>query len=72
MSEWQPIETAPTDGAPFIARDNRDGAEYAAVVRFEPRRHSGGVDRFPIVDMAEGQRYASAFFNGWLPLPAIK
>lgn len=72
MSEWQPIETAPTDGT--------------KVLIYQPsRRHAGGATWTSFTSEAEiyvcqcvrgmwfeasGEEYARFFPTHWMPLPA--
>lgn len=75
MSEWRPIETAPTDGTEFLAYDAKAGkmdVAYAASIKMD------GGDFFRVYAVqSDGEYgpsddefgYASNSITHWMPLP---
>jgi len=72
MREWQPIETAPTDGTRFLAYRSGDDPEDIGVVSIIHRHDPGGALRNPkhnyetwVTDFGS----PSTQPTHWMPLP---
>lgn len=71
MSEWQPIETAPRDGTPFLAWDAGDTFQAGCVcfAEFWDADDEGNEAEFVIISNANGECNEPPEFTHWMPLP---
>ena len=71
MSEWQPIETAPKDGAAVLiyqpADTDNDLPAVIQVARYEATLFEPNIFRWI---EAEGEQYETYSPTHWMPLPA--
>lgn len=72
MSEWQLIETAPTDGTRilgWVKPDQWSPNGYAYVVRWEHYQRPGDDGQMGAWTEAAGEGYATFRLSHWRPLP---
>lgn len=70
MSDWQPIETAPTDGTPFLAFCPSDKPTVVAL-QCASGREGGGWECWSFCDEALADiAPEGADPTHWMPLPA--
>lgn len=69
MNNWQPIETAPKDGKPFLAWDG-NRCHYPGVARYVEHGHSGRYQSTleEIALLVRGCYYSMPLTH-WMPLP---
>lgn len=64
-AEWRPIESAPRDGAAFLATDCRTNSHR--VVWFDDEASPPFI--WHVDDASDGFNHHAGFFTHWMPLP---
>ena len=77
MSEWQPIETAPKDGTPFLtfsADAQANPQESALGIKSTPALVmawlAGDVEPYPVDEHGDWHDFHGYMPTHWMPLPA--